>query len=312
MDATVVYVHGIGNKRASSELKAQWDRHLFGGDMGERSRMAYWADILYDRPLTESLVPPSAGAGDEPLWDLLELPAPESFLETVVADVTTGTEGVDTGAGGGTAGSPSERVPPEFAAYASRVTYRAEALAAGEAGLAPSTLEIIPGPRVIRQAAFRALVKVALKDVYAYFFGGKGRAIRARLTEALAGLDGPVVVIGHSLGSVVAYDALREDGRPPLDIPLFMTLGSPLGVTEIQDVVKRPLAVPGGVSQWLNACDARDVVALDPTVRPEYSPADKCVDYIVTNDSDNHHGIAPYLKAQPVQQAAHAALRRNT
>ena len=67
MAATVVYVHGIGNKRASSELKIQWDRHLFGGDMGERSRMAYWADILYDEPLIELPVPPSAGADDKPL-----------------------------------------------------------------------------------------------------------------------------------------------------------------------------------------------------------------------------------------------------
>src|SRR5215207_5533491 len=42
--ATLIYVHGIGNKPPASILKAQWDRALFEFDLGERSRMAYWVD----------------------------------------------------------------------------------------------------------------------------------------------------------------------------------------------------------------------------------------------------------------------------
>ena len=37
-------MHGIGNKPPASVLKAQWDNALFGFDVGERSRMAYWVD----------------------------------------------------------------------------------------------------------------------------------------------------------------------------------------------------------------------------------------------------------------------------
>src|SRR3982751_531631 len=49
---TVVYIHGIGNKPVASVLKCQWDRALFGVDLGERSRMAYWVNrAFYPDPL---------------------------------------------------------------------------------------------------------------------------------------------------------------------------------------------------------------------------------------------------------------------
>ena len=42
--ATIIYIHGIGNKPPASVLKGQWDQSLFAFDLGERSRMAYWVD----------------------------------------------------------------------------------------------------------------------------------------------------------------------------------------------------------------------------------------------------------------------------
>ena len=36
--ATLLYIHGIGNKPAASVLKGQWDHALFQFDLGERSR----------------------------------------------------------------------------------------------------------------------------------------------------------------------------------------------------------------------------------------------------------------------------------
>ena len=42
--ATIVYVHGIGNKPTADILKCQWDTALFGFDLGERSRLAYWVN----------------------------------------------------------------------------------------------------------------------------------------------------------------------------------------------------------------------------------------------------------------------------
>src|SRR5262245_59352566 len=42
---TVIYVHGLGRQPAAAQLKLDWDLALFGRDMGDRTRMAYWADL---------------------------------------------------------------------------------------------------------------------------------------------------------------------------------------------------------------------------------------------------------------------------
>jgi hypothetical protein len=47
---TVIYIHGIGNQPDAPVLKINWDKALFGMDMGERTRMAYWSDITHPRP----------------------------------------------------------------------------------------------------------------------------------------------------------------------------------------------------------------------------------------------------------------------
>ncbi len=41
---TIVYVHGIGKKPTPSVLKCQWDMALAGTQLGDRTRMAYWAN----------------------------------------------------------------------------------------------------------------------------------------------------------------------------------------------------------------------------------------------------------------------------
>ena len=80
------------------------------------------------------------------------------------------------------------------------------------------------------------------------------RMVRSEITTE------PTVVIGHSLGSVVAYNILRTDPRA-LRVPLYVTLGSPLAIRAIRDEL-RPLRFPQTVQTWYNAFDARDVVAL--------------------------------------------------
>ena len=69
------------------------------------------------------------------------------------------------------------------------------------------------------------------------------------------------VVIGHSLGSVVAYDTLRA--RPSdQPVPLLVTLGSPLGLSAIsQRLQPQPPAFPAAVRRWVNIAAPDDVVA---------------------------------------------------
>jgi pimeloyl-ACP methyl ester carboxylesterase len=114
------------------------------------------------------------------------------------------------------------------------------------------------------------------------------RIVAAKLPEK------PTVVVGHSLGSVVAYNVLRSDRRS-LEVPLFVTLGCPLGIRAIRNEF-RPLRYPEPVEAWYNAFDERDVVALYPLdsmnfpVRPAVENSRS-----VKNHTDNRHGIAGYL-----------------
>lgn len=42
-----VYIHGIGAQAPAEQTKSTWDIALFQRDMGERTTMAYWADIRH-------------------------------------------------------------------------------------------------------------------------------------------------------------------------------------------------------------------------------------------------------------------------
>jgi hypothetical protein len=117
--------------------------------------------------------------------------------------------------------------------------------------------------------------------------------VAAALTEQ------PTVVIGHSLGSVVAYSVLVRDPRP-LRVPLYVTVGCPLAIRAIRDQF-RPLKYPLPVKAWFNAFDTRDVVALNPLDRSNFPVNPDVVNYpSVRNQTDNRHGIVGYLNDREV------------
>jgi hypothetical protein len=104
----------------------------------------------------------------------------------------------------------------------------------------------------------------------------------------------PTVVVGHSLGSVVAYNVLRSDRRA-LHIRALVTVGSPLGIRAIRDQL-RPLRFPAPAAAWYNAFDVRDVVALFPLDAANFPVTPAIENYgKVNNHTDNRHGIVGYL-----------------
>jgi hypothetical protein len=280
MDARVVYVHGSGNKVRPELLRSQWDHALFGRDMGETSLLAYWAPVRYEAPLPDDGrdegLPPSVR--DEP---------PEEFVARTLGEAWFESGG--TGPEGPWTGEPGD----PLGGWLRDMTYLADTMAESVAA---------------RRGVLRALVKRTFSDTYAYFFGGARDAVRDVVTAELERADGaPLMVVGHSLGSVAAYEVLAETGR---ETELFVTLGSPLAVAEVQGHLAARAAVPPGVRAWLNASDPRDLVALDHTLRPEYAPADRVTDVLVTNDSADHHGIAAYLGDARVGDACREVLER--
>jgi hypothetical protein len=125
--------------------------------------------------------------------------------------------------------------------------------------------------------------------------------VAAALTEE------PTIVVGHSLGSVVAYSVLRSDTRR-LRIPLFVTVGCPLAIRAIRDQF-RPLRFPLPVNAWYNAFDTRDVVALYPLDRSNFPVNPDIENYaMVNNHTDNRHGIVGYLDDMLVARRIFAGL----
>lgn len=139
----------------------------------------------------------------------------------------------------------------------------------------------------------QAALETFTRDVFLYTTRAGVRdevdaIVAASMTEA------PTVVVGHSLGSVVAYSVLRTDRRK-LNVPLLLTVGSPLGIRAVRDQY-RPLRFPANVGAWTNAFDRRDVVALYPLDAANFPVAPPIENYsLVDNQTENRHGIVGYL-----------------
>lgn len=161
-----------------------------------------------------------------------------------------------------------------------------------------------------------ASIALATRDVYQYI---KNAALRQQIDDGVAqalttGRES--VVVSHSLGTVVAYSLLSTQGQTrSWRVPLLVTLGSPLGVTEIRKGVRSiagPLRCPPCAEAWFNAMDERDVVALYPLTTSVFplDPTEPCIQNKtdIRNRTQNRHGIAGYLDDAEVARRIHAAL----
>ncbi len=155
-----------------------------------------------------------------------------------------------------------------------------------------------------------ASIALATEDVYSYLTRQGTAAkiddgVRKALTPGV-----PTVVVSHSLGTVVAYNILRRDGETlGLKVPLFVTVGSPLAVTDIR-LRLQPLEFPSCVTAWYNAMDPRDIVALRPLDEKSFGRLEKEITNKVNvdNPTENRHGISGYLGDPEVARVIYDAL----
>lgn len=121
---------------------------------------------------------------------------------------------------------------------------------------------------------------------------------------------GPAVVVAHSLGTVVSFRLLRELAAAggAVDVPLFVTLGSPLPIDAVRRAVGAPYARPEGVARWLNARDPDDFITLNrPLGLPQFGGGiENIAD--VNNGGKDPHAIPGYLADQRVARAIADAL----
>jgi hypothetical protein len=302
--AHVTFIHGIANKPPPDELLRIWRRALADssdalplGDLGVTSRMVYWADVLYAAPDADAA-------------------AHEGVLEN-------SPEAID---GGGDAEVPLPATVEErifLEGLRDRLTdlsdAEIEAVAAPEpTGEAPLGLERVPLPWFLKKRFMAAF----LRDVHHYLFdvgfsprpGEQYRVqqeIRRRFVDVLgdSGVTRPHVVVSHSMGTVIAYDCLKRVAEcPPVDG--FMTLGSPLGLDEIQDQLQPGWSRRDGyphetiLGGWANAYDRLDpVCGFDARLANDFRQAgDRVInDRRVSNDGKWRHSIGKYLRQSSVR-----------
>ena len=128
-------------------------------------------------------------------------------------------------------------------------------------------------------------VRNTVKETARYFDNRNGiaRAVREVVKASLRAplqRNEPVLLIGHSMGSIIAYDALWElwheegiGGR----VDLFLTLGSPLGMRFVQrrllgHEANGQRSYPGNIRRWINVAAEGDLTALDPILCDDFRP----------------------------------------
>jgi hypothetical protein len=169
-------------------------------------------------------------------------------------------------------------------------------------------LDALSGSRFFAGLAERALI-FDLKQVCRYFHEPDvRRTALQRVAEVV--MSDTRVLVGHSLGSVVAYEALCA--HPEWPVRALVTLGSPLGIRNLifdrlapapaQDPVTGALrgAWPGSVACWTNVADQGDVVALVKDLRPRFG--ERLVGFLVDNGA-SAHDVRPYLTAMETGRA---------
>lgn len=136
--------------------------------------------------------------------------------------------------------------------------------------------------------------------------------IRSRIDKIASDYlnDGPHVVVGHSLGTVVAYNVLATNQKP-ITVPRFVTLGSPLGYGAVRDKIEWPIEMPRSTASWFNARDPRDIVA-GFTLDSQRFPIEPAIENKsdVRNAPDNPHDIGGYLREKTVATRIWEAVSR--
>jgi hypothetical protein len=175
-----------------------------------------------------------------------------------------------------------------------------------EEGLRDRLLSWGPARDVLVSLAKRSrvdqlVITAQLRDVAVYLSSGRSEILG--LVRRAVPDDGPLILVSHSLGTVVARDLLH-DADVRRRTTLWVTMGSPLGLEAVQrNLLDRGRQHPH--VDWVSAYDINDVVALGHPLQPTWGAPLKDVE--VENDTDPH-SISRYLShaqvAGPIGKAA--------
>ena len=176
---------------------------------------------------------------------------------------------------------------------------------ARESGLAEVAQSML-GPdaaAVLAKAIGEDMLRRVVDQVGRYF---SEPAIRAEVRARVVAKVGPDtrVLVAHSLGSIVAYEALRA--HPEWPIQTFVTVGSPLGNAGlVQPHLESGLGWPEGISRWVNVTAPTDLVCANARLA---DAIDTRIEDAVVDNGHRGHDPEPYLCAQVTGAAVLAAM----
>lgn len=333
--AYVTFIHGMANKPPYPALKESWCGALSrdnpargsfdpmgnaGVDLaltGVGFDMTYWADVLYADPETVAEA------------------VQEALLEAVVEGRSVAGKGKRPPAlkwRGSVKGKEEKEFVEELRAeLGSRFDgYVTIDRKTGRKRKASS--QALRNELRLPEFIQKPVMEELLRDVHHYFYGVDYQAkkpggpkfnvraeLRKRFMDALnvgAKSPGPHVVVSHSMGTIIAYDCLRNcEDCPPVDT--LITLGSPLGLDAVQDKLKPtgakrvdfPVKVKRG---WVNVYDRLDpVVGFDAKFANDFKRDGRKVikDIEETNWGRWRHNIVKYLSGPKLREELRAALK---
>lgn len=147
-------------------------------------------------------------------------------------------------------------------------------------------------------------VEIHLRDFRKYIRNNKGvsEAVRQKVKKLLieaAEAGRPILLFGHSMGSVIVYESLWQLSREmqsDVTVDLLLTTGSPLG----QTIVQRHLMgsdrageerYPANMRQWINIAAVGELTAIDRVLKNDFADMISLglVDGIDDRDSYNYY-----------------------
>jgi hypothetical protein len=313
--ATVVLVHGIAQEQKTADgLEAEvWLPALAGGireagrpELADRIRgfdaanridvrMAFYGALYLERGAQGATGPNLADLPDDQVEMLEQLAA--SWLSNA-ADY---------------ADDPRDQATAEM--YRRAAAAPPETAQGARAALRPTldTLTKIRWFAPIGMGIASRFVWRALTQVTRYL---NDETLRAKAQQRVLDLiDADTrLVISHSLGTVVAYEALHSTDQPTA----LITLGSPLALQNViyQRLRPQPSCVPPAVTRWDNFVDNDDLVAAHTDLRPYFPPQpDSTVAPITAqglNNGSQPHDAAHYLGKRAVGAAVSTTLEHES
>lgn len=258
MKKTIIGIHGLANKPPRETLKEWWISAIREGlekncsmtDPQFEFRMVYWADLFYKTPLhNDATFFFDAQFNEEPY-----VPAEAGMLQT-------------------------------------HNDSRMDELLASARGVVGDAIDFLK-ENINFDVLTGPLLSKAVRDLAFYYDNDRevfdrqsvSKVAQQVLKEELQKTiieekDNEIMLIAHSMGTIISYDVLRDIGQedPDVAVPYYITIGSPLGLPLVKGKIidqrkyDPRVRTPSIVTKsWMNFADRKDPVAADTHLRDDY------------------------------------------